>query len=141
MYVCNNLTSLFSLWLLGIKQIQESEHGVLKFKNTNLFWLLESTDLILSDCLMIFTTDKALKLRHWVRGDWVGQGRQGGSGETGLVRGNGWVRGDKVGQRRLGWSEEMDGSGETGWVRGDRMGQGRQGGSRETEWVRGDRVG
>ena len=69
MYVCNNLTSLFSHWLLGIKQIQESEHGVLKFKNTNSFCSLESTDLILSDDLMIFTIDKALKLRNWIRGD------------------------------------------------------------------------
>ena len=125
MYVCNNLTSLFSHWLLGIKQIQESEHGVLKYKNTNLFWLLESTDLILSDCLMIFTTDKALKLRHWVRGDWVGQGRQGGSGESGWVRGK-----DKTGTRqgqdieRIGIIQELDRNktGRRGGQEGDKFG-------------------
>ena len=101
MYVCNNLTSLFSLWLLGIKQIQESEHGVLKFKNTNSFCLLESTDLILSDD---FYNRQGFEVEK------LDQRRLGGLGETG------WVRGDRVGQGR------QDGSGESGWVSGDRVG-------------------
>ena len=107
MYVCNNLTSLFSLWLLGIKQIQESEHGVLKFKNTNSFCLLESTDLILSDDFYN---------RQGFEVETLGQRRLGWSGETG------WVRGDWVGQRKWVGQGRQGGSGETGRVTGDRVG-------------------